>query len=80
MTNYGQARQPAILGVTTLASAKIHDDDNGTLYVEYVSPSDVYRALSDWQSKHPGRTISSSTFISAGAAKYSAVIFTYTGR
>ena len=71
--------KPAVLGSTTTA-AKLYDDSNGTLYLEYTNPQDVYNSISSWQGKYPGKTIYSSSQVSTGSTKYSAVIFTYVGK
>lgn len=71
--------KPTILGSETTA-AKLYDDSNGTLYLEYTNPQDVYKSISSWQGKYPGRTIYSSSALSSFSTKYSSIIFTYTGR
>ncbi len=70
---------PAVLGSTSTA-AKLYDDGNGVLYLEYSNPQDVYSYISSWQGKYPGKTIYSSSQVSTGSPKYFATIFTYTGK
>jgi len=78
ISNFGSPR-PTVLGSTTTA-AKVYDDGNGTLYVEYSNPLDVYNTLSSWQGKYPGRTIYTSGSLNTGSTKYFGIIFTYIGK
>jgi len=71
--------KPIVLGSTTTA-AKLYDDGNGTLYLEYSNPQDVYNSISSWQGKYPGRTIYTSGPLNTGSTKYFGIIFTYIGK
>ena len=70
---------PSVLGTAT-SSAKVYDDGNETLYIEYSASLDLYNSLSAWQGRNPGRTIYSSSPVSTGSAKYFAIIFSYIGK
>ncbi len=70
---------PSVLG-TNASMAKVYDDGNGTLYFEYSNPLDIYNLLSDWQGKHPGRTIYTAVTVPTGLPKNFAVLFSYIGK